>query len=185
MAAQEAQQQTIDNPVIEQLLILDGDGSVTTSGVGAGGTPSPGPEVWTDEYSFFFDGSAGTEVIVTDEDDEFDFTETVTCSAWVKPTILDHAGGIIDKFNASGDDSGFCLWQSSSDDGKWRGTFGIREGGATSQQLNVEIDVPSTDWQHVATTYNAATGLAVLYHKWCQCRICCNLTKFTYGFKQC
>lgn len=123
----------------------------------------PGPQPWEDTYSMFFDGDDASMHTTSDPAPIiFDLTDSVTVSAWVKPTVLvGNNDGIVDYLTSS-DARGYGIVHSSLAGGKWRAWIGT-EGGGGDVKINASVNLILNTWQHVLITYDSVTGDLVLY----------------------
>jgi len=139
-----------------------GGGVSSGGGIAPVEPPNPG-DIWKDTYSMFFDGDDASMHTTSDPAPIiFDLTNSVTVSAWVKPTVLvGNNDGIVD-YLTSTEARGYGIVHSSLAGGKWRAWIGT-EGVGGDVKINRSVNLILNTWQHVLITYDSVTGDLLLY----------------------
>ena len=152
--------QRFDSPPI--LGVEASYGGAVSSGGGVAPVPDPPvpPAEFEDKYSFYFDGDNEGDFVTVGDEGTFDvLTDTLTISVWVKITDLDPLieGGVVDKHTGT---SGWSLHQDTNNPGKWMFTLHTVTANETQLVINTaNVGV----WQHLACTYDSATGERKIY----------------------
>ena len=127
-----------------------------------GGTPTP--PVWTDDYSFQFNGI--DQYIGCPHDPVMNITTNLTISAWCKPTVQDPTTGdgfVLDKYTTN---NGYALSQddfgTGVNGGRW--AFILGDGASVTRIRTTSATHPIAGvWQHVAATFDSVTGDGIIY----------------------
>ena len=104
------------------------------------------------------------DVIVVTDSTTLDFSTALSVFAWIKPSSLGNADGIVTKYLSVGDkrEWAFTPIGVSGSSGKLVVTLGVSGGSATTtKQTTDDLVVANGTWSHVGFTYNA--GVVKIY----------------------